>query len=289
MKSKPITTLLYEDTPDYVNSFKTSAQAKRILVKSIDNVEELTQEMSTNLRKYSFLVLDARAFLKPGQLKGTESELNLFKIFDYIKDLNRQGIYLPYCINTGFADIKTQLNNYDVPCEIFEKGNEDKLFDFIWSTHNNSDVGKLLVSFPAIFELAQRMFDDTNFELLKELYSRDNYNLPGITERVKNLQTIRKTSEHLFDLVYSNYLGGLGGIINSNGSRFSDITNYLFQQKDLPIHLNSFLITLRKTCSEYGAHNPQAAASIQDYPSNNFITSLSIGLIDIYEWAKMKI
>lgn len=286
--SKPISVLLYEDIKVYSDSFKTKARAARIIVNDVDNVEDLMTQVSSNLRKYSFLVLDARAFLKKGQKPGSENEMNIFKIFDFMKDLNSKGFYIPYCINTGFADVKTQLNNMEVPCEIFEKGNEENLFNFIWDKHNNSDVGKLLAIFPEIFNLAQLHFDDVNFQIIKDLFANDKFKSARIVDRVANLQALRRTTEHLFDIIHQEYLNGTL-IPRTSGSRLGDISKYLYDNNDIPNHLYSFLITVRKVCSEFGSHTPEVAIALPDYPSEFFFYGLAMALNDLYSWAQTKI
>jgi len=282
---KPINVLLYEDKPDYAGSFKTSAQKQRIIVKIVDNGDELLEVLRDTPRKYQFVVLDARAFMHEGQQSGTEDEMNLLPI---IRDLDKfkqeQQVTLPYCINTGFADLKLRLAN-KVNCPVFEKGNEDKLIQHIWDEYMKTDDAKLLMSHPEIFGLAIDHFDAASYAVLSGLFQNGQHLASGIAERVNNLSSLRRTVEHLMDLVHGNYLGNAVSI-SSAGNRLGEITRFLNDKNDIPVHIFSTITSIRKIAGNYGSHTPNKQKEIDAYPSGELIGGLATSLKDVFIWAK---
>ncbi|WP_293743108.1 hypothetical protein [uncultured Pedobacter sp.] len=282
---KPINVLLYEDKPEYAGSFKTTAQKQRIIVKVVDNGDELLEILKDNPRKYQFVVLDARAFMHEGQQPGTEDEMNLLPI---IRDLDKlrqeQQITLPYCINTGFADLKLRLAN-KVLCPIFEKGNETDLINHIWAEYMKTDDAKLLMSHPEIFGFAVDHFDVTSYAVLSGLFKNEQHLASGIAGRVNNLSALRRIAEHLMDLVHEKYLNN-SVQIGSPSSRLREITQYLIDKNDLPVHVSSTIISVRKIASNFGSHTPSKPEEIEAYPSGELIGGLASSLKDVFIWAK---
>jgi len=282
---KPINVLLYEDKPEYSGSFKTTAQKQRIIVKSVDNGDELIEILKENPKKYQFVVLDARAFMHEGQQPGTEDEMNLLPI---IRDLDRlkqeYQVTLPYCINTGFADLKLRLSN-KVNCPIFEKGNESKLLEHIWDEYMKTDDSKLLMGNPEIFGFAIDHFDIPAYEVLANLFKDNRYNAQGIADRVNNLAALRRSAEHLMDLIHNKYLGNVVQI-TSSGRRLGEITNYLNDKGDMPVHVFAAITSIRRIAGNFGSHTPNKQEEIDEYPSGELIGGLASSLKDVFIWAK---
>lgn len=283
---KPIDILLYEDNPDYRNSFKLAAQKVRILTEAYDNVDTILETLEVNPRKHKFVVLDARAYLHEGQAPGTENEANLHKLFREIEQIaRRQDRVIPFCINTGFADIKLKYQEV-LPCRIFEKGEEAELFDYIWATYNDTDGAKVRQEFPEVFSFVDTYFNDADTEVVVKLIFKNKYQSTSIADRVGNLASLRRLVEHTMDILYNNYLHGQPGIIQSGATRSNDVLHYLKDNDDVPPHVFGAALNISKTASNYGSHTPEQAVGITDYPTGNTITSLTLGFFDIISWAK---
>ncbi|SEO65305.1 hypothetical protein SAMN05192574_110137 [Mucilaginibacter gossypiicola] len=283
---KPITILHYEDSPSYRDSFKGIAQANRIIVDAVDNVDLLIEKLEEDHKKHKFVVLDARAFLHEGQKTGSESEANLIKIFREIERIsNEQQRFLPYCINTGFADVKVSHSEV-VNCEIFEKGNEQALINFIWDTYNNSTEAVLRKNYPDCFEFADAYFDEPNLAILSEILKGDTFKSDSIATRVMVLASLRRLNEHLMDVVFDKYLNNSSGIIQKNSSRSSDVFNYINDKEGILPHIYYPAINLYKVTSNFGSHSPEDAQKIADYPSSNTTISLIHNFLDLVTWAK---
>jgi hypothetical protein len=283
---KPLNILLYEDNAGYRDSFKLAAQRKRIITESFDNVDTILEALEGNPRKHKFVVLDARAYLHEGQSQGTESEANLHKIFREIQRIAKdQDRVIPYCINTGFAEIKLQYQEV-LSCPIFEKGDEENLFKFIWESYNNTDAAKLRTDYPQVFEFADSFFDDPNMEILSSILHNKKYESNGIVDRVENLSKLRRLFEHTMDIVFSDYLNQQNGIIRNRASRGSDILNHLNQNGIVPPQIFGAGVNIQKVSSNYGSHTPEQASNIADYPSSNSVIGLTFGFFEIISWTK---
>lgn len=283
---RPIDILLYEDNPGYRDSFKLAAQKERIITEAFDNVDSILESLEEHPRKHKFVVLDARAYLHEGQSPGTESEANLHKVFRDIETIARkQDRAIPFCINTGFSEIK--LNYQEVlSCRIFEKGNEDELFKFIWQSYNDSDGAKLRMDYPELFEFADLYFDDANVELLSNLLDKKKYESNRIVDRINNLSTLRRFVEQTMDIIFDSHLNRQQGIIRNRASRASDIMNYLNDNGILPTQVFGATVNILRTASNFGSHTPEQAEQIADYPSNNSIIGLTFGFFEIISWSK---
>lgn len=283
---RPINILLYEDNPAYRSSFKLAAQKERILTEAHDNVDTILETLEGNPRKHKFVVLDARAYLHEGQAPGTENEANLHKIFREIDRIAKaQARVIPYCINTGFADIK--LNYQEVlPCPIFEKGEESKLFEHIWKQYNNTDAAKVRQQYPEVFSFADTYFDEPNIEVLTDLLLSEKFKSNSIAERVSNLATLRRLIEHTMDCLFVSFLHSRSGVVNGSATRAGDILHYLKDLGYVPPHIFGATKNIMKTASNFGSHTPEQALGIQDYPTNNSIIGLTFGFFDIINWAQ---
>ncbi|MDN3551265.1 hypothetical protein [Mucilaginibacter aquaedulcis] len=281
---KPISILLYDDKADYAGSFKTTAQKQRIITKWVDNADELFEIIKASPRKYQFVVLDARAYMHEGQAEGTEDEMNLVAILRDLDELKKEYcLTLPYCINTGFADLKLRLSSR-VKCPIYEKGNEDQLINHIWEQYLQTDKAILLGSYPEIFEFADNYFDDAAFALLFNLFINKNYFSSSVPLRINNLSALRRTVEHLVDIINDKYLAG-AALIHSPGTRLKDILDYLNDHDDVPVHVFSTLTSIRKIAGNFGSHTPTTSAEIKAYPSGELIGGLALALKDSFIWA----
>lgn len=283
---KPINILLYEDNQTYRDSFKLKAQQKRIIVDATDNVDDLLETLEDNPRKHKFVVLDARAYLHEGQANGTESEANLHKIFREIEKIARkQDRAIPFCINTGFAEIKLQYQEV-LQCSIYEKGNEDELLQFIWDSYNNSDGAKLRMNYPEVFEFADTYFKDADLEVLSNLLDKRRFESNNIVDRISNLSSLRRLVEHIMDIVFEFHLNHQASIIRNRSTRASDVINYLNGNGSVPPQIFGNVVNILKTASNYGSHTPEQAAQIADYPTNDSIHGLTLGFFGTISWAK---
>src|SRR5690606_20113721 len=138
--------------------------------------------------------------------EGMENEMNLVPLLTGLKDLHHvYQVQIPYCINTGFAEIATRLGTR-VDCPIFEKGNEKALFAYIWDTYNKSDRAKLINAYPGIFSFVFDKFADVEAETIADLFTGEKFKAKNITTRKSNLNCLRSTVEHLIDVLHRDYL-----------------------------------------------------------------------------------
>jgi len=286
---KPIKILLYEDNLVYCEAFKLMARKERIITEHVTNVDDLLDRVKESPKKYQFLVLDARAYMHEDEKEGQEDEMNLITIMQELGKLKyEQGILIPYCINTGFADLKLRMGA-KVDCTIFEKGKEKELFDFIWETFAKTELSKLLHLHPAIFDVVFDHFDDADYEVIADMFLHEKYKREQIPDRIDNLNKLRRISEHLMDLVHDRYLGYDPTIVTSPGSRLREIANHLNGNNDIPIHVYGTITSIRKTAGAYGSHTPEQATAMAEYPSGDYIAGLAMSLKDVFAWAKTKL
>jgi hypothetical protein len=287
--NRGITILHYEDKPEYALSFKTSAQAQRLIVKTVDNVDDLLEQVRATPAKFKYIVLDARAFRFEGQAEGTESETYLTKIFVELEKLRaKYNVLLPCCINTGFADLKLKLAN-SVDCPIYDKGDEERLFSDIWDSYNGTEEAILRSKYPEVFDVADRHFAEPDIAVLSSLLTNEKYKSTLIANRVETLSKLRRTIEHLMDKLHQVYLGNPANVINSPATRAKDVINYIKRNEYLPTHIFGFTMNLLNTASNFGSHTPEQANTIADYPSGNALKSITEGMFEIFAWAKTKL
>lgn len=291
MMNKPISILLYEDNALYRDSFKLIAQRKRILVDAVDNVEVLIETLESNPRKHKFVVLDAKAYLHEGQT-SQESEDYLHKVFRELERIaKKQDRLLPYCINTGFADIKLRFNEV-LECPIYEKGSEEDLINYIWETYNNTDAAVLRRDYPDVFEFADTYFDDASLELLSNLLHKKRFESNSLADRVENLARLRRLNEHLMDILRHEHLKvELSDITNNAGRRTIEIIDYLrnVRGENVPGHITNSVKDIYYTASEFGSHSVIQAETVPDYPSSYGIVGLTNGFLETILWLKKKI
>jgi hypothetical protein len=286
---RPIKILVYEDNNGYYESLKLMARKERIITDHVTNVDDLLERVKENPKKYQFLVLDARAYMHEDEQEGQEDEMNLITIMQELAKLKyEQGIIVPYCINTGFADLKLRMGA-KVDCTIFEKGKEKELFDFIWETFANTELSKLLHLHPAIFDVVHDYFDDADYEVIADMFTHEKYKRAQISDRIDNLNKLRRISEHLMDLVHARYLGGDPTIVTAIGSRLGQITKHINDTEGIPVHVFGTLTAIRKTAGAYGSHTPDQATALAEYPSGDYIAGLAMSLKDVFTWAKTKL
>jgi hypothetical protein len=287
---KPLRVLLYEDNDGYASSFKMAAQKKRIISEQVNNVDDLIDRIKENPKKYHFIVLDAKAFNQEGALPGSESELNLIRIFrEFEKIQNENQLLIHHCINTGFADIKLKMISSNiVPCKIFEKGNETLLFEYIISEYWKTDKAQIDFKFPQIFEFAAIYFSEADKELLYDLFEHDKYSSVQIADRVNNLASLRRIVEHLIDIIHVQYLGGIP-TFSSSAKRVKEISDFLKSKRDIPPHIYNIVTGIRETANSYGSHTPEQAIHIRDYPNSEIISSYAKNLKSVFDWANSKL
>jgi hypothetical protein len=289
---KPITILLYEDNSGYRDSFKLKAQKQRILVDCYDNVDSSMEALEASPRKHKFVVLDARAYLHEGQTKGSESEANLHKIFREIEKIAyQQNRFIPYCINTGFAEIKLQYDEV-LTCPIFEKGNEGELFEHIWKTYNNSDNAKLRSEYPDVFEFADKYFDNASLDLLSKLLSKKQFESKNIGDRVDSLSRLRRLNEHLMDIYRIECLEVELTLITPNAGRRSiEIIDYAKNtaMHNVPGNINNSVKNIYYTGSSFGSHSLQQAEIDRSYPTHYAIIGMTNGFLETIVWLKNKL
>jgi hypothetical protein len=285
---KPLKVLLYEDKDDYAQSFKTNAQRHRIIVERVDNVDDLLERLEENLKKYHYVILDARAYRHEGQQAGTEHEIYLAKIFQELERLqHKHQTKIFYCINTGFADLKLKIAD-TVDCPIFEKGEEDKLFAKIIEDYHRTEEAGIDFKFPEIFQFASIYFSAADLEVLYDLFKKEKYCSTAIADRVSNLSNLRRITEHLIDIIHVRYLNGQP-VPSSPGVRLREITDYLNGNNEIPTHIYGIITNIRKTASNYASHTPEQASKIGDYPDANIIEGYAKGLTAVFSWAQSKL
>lgn len=198
--NKPIQVLFLDDESDIRSSMQADAAKKRIILKCFSSLEEGLNELNKNW-SIRFVILDAKGFIHPNQVKGTENDsfaLRAHRELDKI--IKTQNRYLPYCFFTGHSDLRSTYADVD-DFVVFDKnatGVREKLFDHIWNSFHNSEEGMMRNKFSELFEATDLInhSDATKglISLLKCIESNDYgsmiTNLKGTFSEVRSLQEL---------------------------------------------------------------------------------------------------
>lgn len=282
----PITILMLEDNPEYKASFELMASKDRILVKSVDNAEDLIIILKENPRKYKFIVLDARAFFTEGEKKGAETEINLIYLFREIKNVEKEyGVILPYAINTGFADIKIS-HEKKVDCPIFSKNSESELIQYIWDEQNKTKEAYVKKEFPEIVPLFDAFLTDKVQEKVISLYFHHNYNNASLGDRLTSLSSLRMINEQILDVLFKELHGRTWkDITDKIGSRSRVIAEHLESYHDISSSMRDECINIYKTASKYGEHGEEDIKDDREFPSHRMIAAHAMGILELFKKA----
>lgn len=276
--------LMLEDKPEYQGSFEALASKERIIVNTVDNAEDLIIRLRTAPRLYKFIVLDAKAFFTEGEKQGSESEANLIYIFRELKNIESEsGVIFKYAINTGFADIKLSHGKL-VDCPIFEKGNEDILFNYIWSEHDKDSEAFVKKHYPELIPLYDSFFTEKVQEKTISLFNNDYYKNPSLGARLDNLSSLRMINEQIMDILLQQLHGKIWNEIHDKiGSRSRAIAEYLESYKDISYALKEQSVNIYKTASKYGEHSEAEVINDPDFPTHRMVGALALALLELFQ------
>lgn len=275
--------IMLEDKPLYQGSFEAQASKERMIVKSVDNAEDLIDLIREKPRKYKFIVLDARAFFTEGEQQGTEDEANLIYVFRELKNIQvENGVTLHYAINTGFADIKLR-HEKRVDCPIFEKGNEAELFDYIWEVQNKTEEAFVKSNFPEIIPLYDIHFTDKVKEKVLSLYNNNGFNNSSLKSRLENLSSLRMINEQIMDILYEEIHGKTWrDITESIGGRSKAIALALGSLGTISDYLRDVCVGIYHMSSKYGEHSEEDVKEDSGFPTNRMIDGYAKGLLELF-------
>lgn len=185
---KPINVLFIDDDSNVRDALITEARREQILIKGVDNLDDGLKILRESDR-IKFVILDAKAYQRPGQVKGTESTSFVYKAIEALprlgSELNR---HIPYCFFTGFSDIANDLRGADhIVIDKNEENATKKLFEFIWETYKDSKEGYLRQKYATQFD-AIDLLNSTQAEqdLIALLFEKE-----GTTREVNFIQASR--------------------------------------------------------------------------------------------------
>lgn len=228
--SKAIQALFLDDESDIRTSMQADAAKKRIILKCFSSLEEGLEELNKNW-SIRFVILDAKGFIRPDQVKGTENDSFALKAHRALDKLSKaQNRFLPYCYFTGHSDLRSMYADVD-DFVVFDKndtGVREKLFNHIWDTFHNSEEGILRKNYSELFEATDLINhpDATKglISLLKCIQSNDYTsmanNLKGIFGEVRSLQElIYKALSQKDNTVIPNSYFRANGMIDFNQTK----------------------------------------------------------------------
>lgn len=204
-KERPINAFIIDDKQDYIDSLKTAARAKRILLKSSTNLE-MGMEAIEKDKGIDFVILDGRCFIDQDQeLTGTTATNIPIRAKSKLDKINHdQNRNIQFCVNTGFSDDKGM---YEGVFTIFEKTDHEALLDHIKEALSNSESYQLKNKYVECFDVFDLGIVDSKYEpiLLDVLQSLDKGDF-----RKKNMTPMRDFLEAIY-----HGLMGIGCIPNS--------------------------------------------------------------------------
>lgn len=228
--NKPIEVLFLDDEGDLRSSMQGYAAEKNIFLKCFSSLQEGLEELDRN-HNIRFVILDAKGFLRPDQVKGTENDSFALSASRELDKLSfTQNRYLPYCYFTGHSDLRATYEGVK-DFIVFDKndnGVRDKLFDHVWEVINNSEEGNFRRQYRELFEAVDLInhADATKglITLLKYMqeddYTSMNNNIKGIFSEVRSLQElIYKALNKRKKGVFPDRLFKSNGMIEFNPTR----------------------------------------------------------------------
>jgi hypothetical protein len=102
--STVINVLLIDDDKDNYDSLKNKAARNHVLLHFKDNLKDGMKELKENMN-LDAVILDGKAYLEPGQQRGTEKENFVHEALTQIRILeNEQERVIPKCVLTAWYD-----------------------------------------------------------------------------------------------------------------------------------------------------------------------------------------
>jgi hypothetical protein len=143
-----ITVLMIDDDRDNFDSLKNKAAYKNILLKYAESLEEMLDELKTNL-KIDAVILDGKGFRKKGQVKGTEKEDFVHEALTELKMLERElDRIIPKCVYTAWYDqlkdsLESRVRVFDKKKLALDSALMDEFFEFLHSEVAVSSAKKI--------------------------------------------------------------------------------------------------------------------------------------------------
>ena len=280
---KPIRVLIIDDDPAYTMQLTSSAAKKQIILKSATNWQQGFDVLKVD-NLIRFIILDARCFINETQVAGTESEQFLVTAIDELKEWQRsKGLFIPFCINTGYADSKKM---FEHKYRVFSKDdNVDMLLSYVWDEYQKLGIGLFALQYPEPFEFVNEYFTEENKEILSGLFNNNRFLKTGQKDRIDNLGDLRRLYEHFWDLMQIDYLErNINEFPSSDGKRTAKIKEAVNSKITIPRLLSNWADNLYFAASKYGDHNPVDDRLLKLLPTNYTIASFCYGLLDALVW-----
>ena len=283
LERKPIRVLIIDDDADYTKQLTIPAAKRQILLKSATNWQQGFDIIKgDNLIR--FIILDARCFINETQVAGTESERFLITAIDELKEWQRSnGRFIPFCINTGYADSKKM---FDQQYNVFSKDdNFEVLLNYVWDEYQKSGIGQFSSQYPEPFEFVSDYFTQENKEVISALFNNNKFLKTGQKDRIDNLGDLRRLYEHFWDIMHIDYLErDINEFPSSDGKRTAKIKDAVNAKITIPKIISNWADNLYFAASKYGDHNPVDDRQLKLLPSNYAVASFCYGLLDALNW-----
>ncbi len=283
LERKPIRVLIIDDDADYTKQLTIPAAKRQILLKSATNWQQGFDIIKgDNLIR--FIILDARCFINETQVAGTESERFLITAIDELKEWQRSnGRFIPFCINTGYADSKKM---FDHQYNVFSKDdNVEVLLNYVWDEYQKSGIGQFSSQYPEPFEFVSDYFTQENKEVISALFNNNKFLKTGQKDRIDNLGDLRRLYEHFWDIMHIDYLErDINEFPSSDGKRTAKIKDAVNAKITIPKIISNWADNLYFAASKYGDHNPVDDRQLKLLPSNYAVASFCYGLLDALNW-----
>lgn len=186
--------LIIDDHIDYYEGLKINARSKNIILKTCQDLESGMEFIRENTQ-IQFVILDGKCFANADQIATNTTVSNIpVRAKAQIDEINReQNRFIQYCVNTGFYD--DLHSNFDGVFDIFEKGNDEKLLNYLIEKVTKGDHYKLLKKYHTCFVpfelgIIDKQYEYLLFDILKSLESGDY--------KKKNCNTLRDLLEATF-------------------------------------------------------------------------------------------
>lgn len=285
---KPIRVLIIDDDPAYTMQLTSSAAKKQLILKAATNWQQgFDLIKADNLIR--FIILDARCFINETQVAGTESEAFLITAIDELKEWQRsKGRFIPFCINTGYADSKRM---FEHQYRVFSKDdNVEALLSYIWEEHQKTGIGLFALQYPEPFEFVDKYFTEENKEVISGLFNNNRFLKAGQKDRIDNLGDLRRLYEHFWDILHTDYLErNISEFPSGDGKRTAKIKDAVNAKSTIPKILSNWADNLYFAASKYGDHNPVDDRQLKLLPSNYAISSFCYGMLDAFIWGEQLI
>lgn len=151
----PLTILMIDDDRDNFDSLKNEAAHNGIILKYVESMEEMIEELSKNLQ-IDAVILDGKGFLKKGQMRGTEREDFVHEALTQIKLLEqKQNRMIPKCVYTAWYEqlkdgLESRVRVFDKKKLALDKKMKDEFFIYLRNEASGSPSKKIRIKYDEV-------------------------------------------------------------------------------------------------------------------------------------------